>query len=66
MAWNQSDLDALEIAIKSGNSKVKYQDREVTYRSLEEMMLIRDLIRKELGQVSSQIKVIKTQFSKGL
>jgi len=66
MAWNQSDLDALEIAIKSGNSKVKYQDREVTYRSLEEMMAIRDLIRKELGQVSNQIKVIKTQFSKGL
>ncbi len=32
MAWSQEDLTALETAIKGGEQRVKYRDREVTYR----------------------------------
>jgi predicted Co/Zn/Cd cation transporter (cation efflux family) len=64
-SWVQSDLDAINAAIKSGVTKVKYQDKEVTYRSVEEMLIIRDLIRKDLGQTNSTQK-ITVQFSKGL
>lgn len=53
MAFTASDLDAIDTAIKSGHRKVKYKDREVEYRSLEEMRAVRDLIRDELGQRSS-------------
>jgi hypothetical protein len=65
MSWSQEDLDALESAMKSGSARVKYQDREVEYRSLNEMLALRDLMRKALGLVSSQITAIKPKFSKG-
>jgi len=42
-------LEALESAILQGVQTVKYSDKEVTYRSLDEMMRIRDLLRKKLG-----------------
>lgn len=66
MAWTNSDLEALEKAIASGTTRVKYSDREVNYRSLDEMLKIRDLIAKEVadGPVGPFRKV--AQFSKGL
>jgi len=42
-------LEALECAIIEGTRRVKYSDKEVEYRSLEEMMRIRDLARENLG-----------------
>lgn len=46
-------LQALEEAILQVVQTVKYSDKEVTYRTLEEMLLIRDLLRKKLGLDSS-------------
>lgn len=37
---NQADIDALELAIRSGAKKVKYRDRETEYRDLSEMKQI--------------------------
>lgn len=48
-SWTQADLAKLEKAIASGALKVKYQDHEVTYRSLAEMMTARETIRRSLG-----------------
>lgn len=42
-------LQALETAILQGVLTVKYTDKEVTYRSLEELMRIRALCRSKLG-----------------
>lgn len=53
MAFTADDLTAIDTAIKSGHRKVKYRDREVEYRSLDEMKAVRDLIRDELGERSS-------------
>lgn len=41
-------LEALECAIADGTLKVKYSDKEVEYRSLKDMMKIRDTMRKAL------------------
>lgn len=49
MAFTLSQLTALEAAIAQGTTRVKYENKEVEYRSLEEMMKLRDLIRSELG-----------------
>lgn len=49
MSFTQTQLDALTEAIAEGTFKVKYQDKEVTYRSLEEMIKLRELMRQELG-----------------
>lgn len=43
------DLAALEQAIAKGVKTVKYTDRELTYRSIDEMLKVRDLIRDCLG-----------------
>ena len=66
MAFTQAQIDALEKAIAEGTTRVKYQDREVTYRYLEEMMQILNMMKKSLGLTSGQIKVIKPEFDKGL
>lgn len=65
MAYTQTDLDNLEASIKQGALTVRYKDHQVTYRSLEEMLKIRDLMRKELGLVDRTQRVF-AKFSKGL
>ena len=50
-AFTQADLDALEVAIASGQMEVRIGDRKVVYRTLEEMLRIRTLMRESLGVV---------------
>jgi hypothetical protein len=75
MAFTTSDLEAIESAIKSGTLKVKYQDKEVQYRSLSELQSIRNQIISELKDTSELseglqktvgTKRILTSFDKGL
>lgn len=63
--YTADDLTAIEDAIKSGTLKVKYSDKEVTYRSLSELLMIRDLIRKDLGIVGGKPVRVKAEFNKG-
>ncbi|MBI4208549.1 MAG: hypothetical protein HY538_02435 [Deltaproteobacteria bacterium] len=65
MAFTQDQLDSLEQAIADGTLAVKYQDKMITYRSFEEMIRIRDLMRQSLGVASKTVRV-KASFSKGL
>ncbi len=41
--------EALNKSIAQGTLSVRYGDKTVTYRSLDEMLRIRNLIGKELG-----------------
>jgi hypothetical protein len=66
MAWSQSDLDAIEVAIKSGTTMVKYDTKTVTYRSLDELIRIRELIKKELGQTTGASARVYMETSKGI
>ena len=66
MAFTQIQLTALENAIAQGALTVKYQDKTVTYRSLSEMLQLRETMKKELGLTGSQYQRIKPEFSKGL
>lgn len=66
MAYSQSDLDAIEEAIASGALKVKYADKEVVYRSLDEMRKIRDMIRVALGRTDGSSSSYNPAYSKGL
>lgn len=49
----EADLAALEKAINTGAKRVKYQDREVTYASTQELYRIRDDIKRQLGTLNS-------------
>lgn len=66
-------LYALECAIADGTLEVQYSDKKVRYRNLDEMLKIRDLMKKELGQTSTCGKKglfggtrVNAQHSKGL
>lgn len=48
MAVTQDDIDALELAIASGASQVKYRDRTVEYRSLNDMKRTLDMMQRKL------------------
>lgn len=51
--FTQEQFDALNKAIAQGTLVVEYGDKKVTYRSLTEMLRIRNLIGTELGLIST-------------
>jgi len=64
MAFTQTQLDRLEEAIAEGVLEVKYQDRTVRYRSLNQMIQLREMMRRELGKRPKTSRVY-TKFKKG-
>ncbi|WP_368607596.1 phage head-tail joining protein [Pseudomonas fulva] len=48
MAYTKAHLDAVERAIARGKKTVRYTDRTVEYRTVDELIRARDLIRTEL------------------
>lgn len=50
-------LDALECAIAEGALRVKYSDKEIEYRSLDDMFRARDWMRKCLGLVKKGSRI---------
>ncbi len=65
MAYTQDQLNKLDEAISQGALRVKYADKEVEYRSLDEMMRIRELMRQELG-LNTKSRRVPVAYSKGL
>lgn len=50
MAWTDADLTKVRKAIASGALTIRYADRTVTYRSLEDLRSIEREIATALGQ----------------
>lgn len=65
MAWTQAQHDALEAAIAEGVMKVKYEDKEVTYRSLSDMMKLLNSMKKSLGLIDASKQAIYPTHSRG-
>lgn len=63
MATLQEQLTALEEAINQGVLTVEYADKKVTYRSLNEMLQIKDNLQAQLG-VGSRRRFL-AKYSKG-
>lgn len=59
--FTEAGLAAIEEAIAGGYLKVRYDDKEVWYRSLDELLKVRDLIRSRLGQGTYSRKYFKTK-----
>ena len=66
VSYTQENLDAINDAIAKGVRSVKYTDKEIVYRSLDEMLKIRDLICKALGLVTGRGSRRVASTSKGL
>jgi hypothetical protein len=52
MPFSQSDLDAINKAITNNVTEVKFQNRTVTYRSMQELIEARNLIIADMGSSS--------------
>lgn len=64
MSWTESDITALESAIKQGTVRVKFADREITYRSLDDMLKLRDtMISAVRGRKAA--KVYTPEYDRG-
>ncbi len=63
MAWTQTDIDKLKAAIAQGATKVKFADREVTYRSLDEM---RETLRILQAEVDAAAGLTRTRVRRVL
>jgi hypothetical protein len=48
VSWTQSDLDALELAIKGGKRHVQFADRSVTFHSLDELLKLRSVMKDQI------------------
>lgn len=64
MAFTQAQLDAIEAAIVSGTTSVSYEGKSVTYRTLDEMLRVRAIIRNALGLTNPPATVL-VQHSRG-
>ena len=54
MAWSSTDLTNLEDAIAQGVLTVSINGKTVTYRSLADMLALRDVMRREIGLSTAQ------------
>lgn len=64
--YTQDQYNKLMDAIGQGALLVKYADKEVQYRSLDDMLRIKSLMENDLGIATDIPRVIKTRFKSGL
>lgn len=53
MAFTQTDLDAVNAAVASGELKIEVAGRMVMYRSIDELIKARDIIQAELAATAT-------------
>ena len=61
--FSEAGLAAIEEAIAGGYLEVQYDDKRVKYRSLAELLQVRDLIRSKLGNGTKTRRYVS--FSRG-
>ncbi len=67
MAFTQSDIDKLDATIKSGTNRVRFTDREVVSRSLDEQLKARALASALVAQENGTlIRQRRIYTSKGM
>ena len=48
MAYTQADLDRIEAAIATGTMRITHNGKTTEFRSLDDMIRVRDMIRKSV------------------
>ena len=68
MAWTQTDVDKLKKAMAQGALRVRFADREVTYRSLDEMQATLRMMAADVAAAAGKTRrrQVRFQTSKGL
>lgn len=65
MAWTQSDLDAVDTALKAGKKRVTFADgRTIEYQNTSEMLELRSKMKEEITASASQVKPRRTTVAR--
>lgn len=64
--FTHDDLKALDDAIKQGVKTVEYSDRRVEYRTLNEMIRLRNLMKNEVEPENRGPQRVYASHTKGL
>ncbi len=59
-------IEAINDSISRGVHSVKFDQKEIIYRSLDEMLKARELLKNELNKGKSRSKRFSAIFSRGL
>lgn len=65
MSFSQVQLDAIEAGIAAGATTVSYEGKSVSYRSLDEMLRIRGIIRRALGLDAAASQTVLVSHDRG-
>jgi hypothetical protein len=65
MAFTQAQLDAIEAGIASGVTTVSYEGKSTSFRSLDEMLRVRSIIRIALGLAPANGATVLTAHDRG-
>ena len=63
MAFNQTQLDAVEAAIASGELRVMFDGREIIYRSVSDLLMARNTIKAALQASGAAAAVVRTSYA---
>lgn len=64
-SWNTGMLSALETAIASGATSVSYEGKTVQYRTLDEMLRVRNIMQIALGLITPPSSTILAGWYRG-
>ena len=65
MPFSQAQLDAIEDGIAAGVTSVSYEGKTANYRSIDEMLRIRDIIQRALGIVPQKSATVLIAHDRG-
>lgn len=63
MAFTTADLTVIETAIASGTLSVQFSDRRVQYRSLDELIKARDMIKEGIANPSGSSASVRSTYA---
>ncbi len=62
-SWTQSDVEALEAAIKTGTLRVRFENREVQYQTISEMLKLLETMQSAVDMAGSGSSIRSTYAS---
>jgi hypothetical protein len=67
MAFTQADLDALDAARKQGAKRIRFQDRDFEFDSVDDYIKLRNLILNDIAQQNGpqQIRQVRIYTNSG-
>jgi len=65
MAFTQADLDALDAARKQGAKRIRFQDRDFEFDTVDDYIKLRNLILNEMAQGTQRVRQVRIYTNSG-